>query len=391
MPIDGKRVSSQIVGKRKVVLSAAALALVALSASACATASAQTAKTAAVRASGAGVSSATPTAEASTTSAPAVTAAEAHEVFSTYVTTMARALAAPDQLAPANQKAALSLTLDVQWHELSTAFLTARYDHTTLSPYQYGTPKFYLPAQNRYPQWFVASVRRTAAAPTTLAGVPLAAGGQVLMLFEKLAPQRQWLLTSSLQFPAGQSMPKLATNSGGYVATVPLDSPATLARPDVTGPLQAAVVDDGPTSAAAKVVTSGPLTTGLYAAQATSSPVDSAPRGDVRQWELEGSKYDRFALRTANGDALVFYSMYLNTTIEVPAELAESSPVPPGPPISIPPEYLPLLGPHTAAPRKRLITQDMLAFAAIDPLSSATNPKIQVIAMGGTPSWASAS
>ncbi|HEX6452731.1 MAG TPA: hypothetical protein VF060_25135 [Trebonia sp.] len=314
----------------------------------------------------------------------AVTAGQARQVFDGYVSQTASALAAGDR------QAALGLTQFTQWDELNTAFLTAAADHTTVRPDRYTAPSFYLPVQDGYPRWFVASARRTAAAssPASLPGVPRAATGQVLMVFEKRTAQLPWELTSSVQLQPGQQLPKLATTAGGYVETAPFDDSTTyLARPDVVGPLQAAVVDDGPAAPASAAVASGPLTTGIYASQAAIKP----PSGDVRQWELEGSKYDKFALRTASGGAVVFYAMYLNATTEVPAELSEKSDVPAGPPIAVPPELLPLLKPGAPVARKRLIAQYALVFAAVDPPAAAPNAKIQVIAMGGTPNYVSGS
>lgn len=316
--------------------------------------------------------------------APAVTAAQARGVYDAYMSQTASALAAGDQ------KAALALTQSTQWDTLSAAFRIAASRHATVRPYRYGTPAFYLPVQNGYPQWFVASVPRTAPAgsPASVAGVPQSASGQVLMIFEKPGPMRPWQLTSSAQLQPGQRLPKLATTADGYVETAPLNDATTYrARPDVVGPLQAAVVDDGPAAPAAAAVAAGPLTTGIYASEAAIKP----PAGDVRQWTLEGSRYDRFALRTADGGALAFYSMYLNATTEVPAELAESATIVPGKPIAAPPEFAPLLKAGAPVPRKRLLTQYSLGFAAIDPPASASDAKIQVIAMGGGPSWASGS
>jgi hypothetical protein len=313
----------------------------------------------------------------------AVTAAQARQVFGGYVSQTASALAAGDR------QAALGLTQFTQWNELNTAFLTAAADHTMVRPDRYTAPSFYLPVQDGYPQWFVASARRTAASsPASLAGVPRAATGQVLMLFEKQTAKLPWELTSSVQLQPGQQLPKLATTAGGYVETAPLDDSTTyLARPDVVGPLQAAMVDDGPAAPAAAAVAGGSLTTGIYASQAAIK----SPSGDVRQWELEGSKYDKFALRTASGGAVVFYAMYLNATTEPPAELAKNNGASAGQPIAVPPEFLPLLKPGAPAARKRLITQYSLAFAAVDPPASVPNAKIQVIAMGGTPDWVSGS
>ena len=325
---------------------------------------------------------------------PAVTVTQARQVFDSYIAASARAATNNDQTA------ALALTEGVQGAVVKSDYLYANYYHARLPRYRYGTPTFYLPEQDRSARWFAASVQRTLVAPrvsglgpdviaASVAGVRLPAEGRVLMVFEQASTSRPWLLASTAQLAPGASVPKLATDGNGYVRTLPLSTTTLLARPDVAGPLQAAVVDDGPASTAAGVVASGPLTTGIYAAQDAPAPRSAQPSGDVRQWELEGSKYTRFALRTADGGALVLYPMYLNTTIEVPAELAESYPVHPGPAITIPPEFVPLLKRGTPAPRVRLITQLALAFAAVDPPPGAG--KIQVIAIGGGPSYASAS
>jgi hypothetical protein len=355
------------------LLSGAALAALALTASAC-TSSGSAGGTQAV------------TDTAARTPSTAVTQAQARQIFDHYVATTTAALAA------GNQKAALSVINGVQRDTVSDQFIAASYDHAKLTTYRYGTPEFYLPATAAYPQWFVASVRRTASAPTTITNVPLAAQGQVLMVFDRTAAQAPWMLASSAQLPAGQALPKLAMTSDGHAEAVPLDTTTTLTRPDVTGPLQATVVDGGPASAASRAVASGPLTTGIYSYQASPSPLYAAPRGDVRQWELEGSNYGSFALRTSDGGALVCYAMYLNTVVEVPAALAESDPVNPGLPINVPPDFAPLLSSGTPAPpRISLTTQLALAFVAIDPSATATNPKIQVIGIGGGPNWANES
>jgi hypothetical protein len=358
------------------LLSGAALAAAAaLTVSACASASASpgTAKTS----------------TASTGAVPALTSADARQVFDSYVSASARATA------QGNQAAALALTEGVQWNQVKADFLRAGHSNAELPRYQYGSPVFYLPEQSGYPRWFVADAPRStvngAANAGTLAALSLPASGHVLMLFEKASAASPWLLASSAQLAAGESVPKLAATKGtgsGYVATVSTTDTSLLARPDVAGALQAAVVDDGPASAAARVVADGPLTTALHAAQAALAPAQT-PRGDVHFWALDGSNFTKFALRTADGGALVFYTMYLNTTTEVPASYSNSSPVLPGPEITVPAEFAPFLTPGTPAPRVRLITQLTLAFAAVDPPSGPA--KIQVIAVGGGPDYAAAS
>jgi hypothetical protein len=156
-----------------------------------------------------------------------------------------------------------------------------------------------------------------------------------------------------------------------------------LLRPDVVGATQAAVVDDGPASPAVAVVSSGPQTTGLYSAQAAQARADAAP-GLQYQWLLEGAPYPRFELRTADGGALVLYSMYLNTTTEHPNLVA-------GSPIQVPASISPLFTVPNEIGYHALWANWTYQFAAIDPPSTAHNAKLQIIAAQGTPTYAHAS
>jgi hypothetical protein len=323
---------------------------------------------------------------------PAVTTAQARQVFGAYISVADRAALTGDT------SLALSRVTGVAKETVDTQLKAAQSGAGELARYRYGTPTFYLPQPDGYPRWFVASMDRTLVSqpgvpgapgnPNGTAGVALAASGRVLMLFVQGSATSQWLLASTSQLPAGASVPPLAANSDGYVATVPLTSGAQLASPQVTGPLQAAVVDDGPASPAAAVVAAGNLTTGLYAVARDSATGLTAPPGDVYFWELEGTHYATYALRTATGGALVLYSMYLNSYVEVPAVLNKGV-VSPGAPIAVPGYLSFLLPPGKAAPREELEAQQLLSFAAVDPPAGAG--KIQVIAMGGGLDYADAS
>lgn len=355
--------------------------MLALTAAACSSGGSPAARPAggAARASGPGGGG---SAAAGTITGPATvtTAAQARQVFDAYVTRTDRALAA------GNATAALALAQDEPWKELSTAIATAKFHRTAVAPYRYGTPAFYIPAPHDYPRWFVASVRRTAppGAPASVAGVPQAATGQALMLFQKEAEGLPWKLSGTVQLRPGQQVPKLATTSSGNAEVARLDDTRSyLARPDVVGPLQAAVVDDGPAAPAAAAVASGPLTTGMYQQQAALKPA----AGESRQWTLQGSRDGRFALRTADGGALVFYAMNLYTTVKAPSKPDAAKA---GRTIAVPPEFVPLLPPGAATmARASLRTQYTMAFAAIDPPASAANAKIQFIAVDGAPAWIS--
>jgi hypothetical protein len=340
--------------------------------------------------------------------APAITAARARQVFDHYVATAAKA-ASPHSASPVLslvtgvERAVLAATLGSHSVVLSgtpSDANSAYRSSLSVAPgparYTYGSPTFYLPEASGYPRFFVASVARTLpgtkpadGTTTSAGGAQLPADGRALMLFSQASTRAPWLLASSSQLPAGVTMPKLATDGAGYTPTVALSDPALLAQPDDTGPLQAAVVDDGPASAAAKAVAAGPLTTGMYQGAADHAGGMTAPRGDVYQWELDGSSLPELAIRTADGGALVFYAMTLSTTVAVPDVINKADPVHSGPPIQVPVDLLPLLPPGEPAPLVQLTSEQLLSFAAIDP--PAGNAKIQVIAVGGGLTSAAAS
>jgi len=314
--------------------------------------------------------------------ASAVTIAEASKAFAAY-------RAAIFTGAYYNDAKSLAYTTGTAWATYDTAQRVYRYHHQQAAGggIRFGAPIFYLPDSAGYPQWFVADVKTTSSGPAPGAlisanGTPEAiSNGRHLVLFEKVTATGPWQLASDSRLAPGVSPPALAKDDTGHVPIVPLSDTALLARPDVAGALQAAVVDDGPASPAASVVASGPLTTGIYQAEHDTLLGLSVPPGDVSQWELEGSNVSKFALRTADGGALVFYTMYLNTTVEVPALLNKSEPVKPGPPIAVPPYLAPLLAPGASTPRKHLEAQQLLSFATVDPPGGPA--KIQVIAIGG--------
>jgi hypothetical protein len=349
----------------------------------------------------AGCSGGVPATNAGATSgagtAPALTAGQARQVFDSYVTTSDQAARTGDATL------ALSDVTGVQWANVRATFKGDRYFHvaTPYNRYTYGTPVLYLPGRSGYPREFVVAVPRALAGSpasdnsaagvmaTWVAGAELPVNGTVLLVFQQANATTPWQLASTSQLAAGVSLPRLATDGAGRVQALAMSQAALLSSPEVVGPLQAAIVEDGPASPAAQVVASGPLTTGLYTAARTAGLGLTAPPGDVRQWQLDGSNYTKFALRTAGGGALVFYSMYLDTTVAVPADLDQSDQVNPGRPITVPAYLLPLLPARTKAPRVALQSQELLSFAAVDP--PAGSGKIQVIAIGGGPTYASAS
>lgn len=360
-------VSSPGVARKNAVMSAIALSVVALAAAGCsssATAASTSASASASTAAAAGAASGGP---------GVVTTAQAKSIFSDVTAAVSSG----------SRVKALAKTYGVSWHEQTFDFFALKH----AEKYQYENPRFIIPSESksRYPQWFAAtaSVKAPKDAPPSLAGVSRPASGPELLTFEKLSPKTPWQLSTAMRLQPGQQLPSVSATP----AIAPLnDTTSYLTRPDLVGPLQASVVDDGPKAPAASVVAGGPLTTGIYSHEAGIKPV----RGDIRQWSLEGASYNRFALRLANGSALVFYSDYLNETVMTPSALAQDNPVKPGPAIPIPAAFKALVPAHEVNPDVKLETQYDLDFAAIDPPASAKNAKIQVIAMGGVPNYADA-
>ena len=334
--------------------------------------------------------------------APALTTAQAREIFDAYIDANVKAARTNDSAL------ALSVVTGVQ-HSILAAMVNhpesfcstpsssgegCFYGKPDFDQYAYGTPAIYLPEPAGYPRFFVAGVAQTVkgTAPadgtaTQVAGAAVPVDGDVLMVFEQASATAPWQLASTSRLASGMALPRLATDGNGYVPQVPLTATTLFALPAVTGPLQAAVVDDGPASAAAKAVATGPLTTGMY--QGVSEHGLTAPPGDLYQWYLEGAPYPTFALRTASGGALVLYTMYLNSTVSRLGAISKTSSAQPGGPIEVPANFLPLLPKTKSAPRKSLETQQLLSFAAIDPPAGAA--KVTVIAIGGGPNYATAS
>jgi hypothetical protein len=347
--------------------------------------------------------SASTTVDARGAASPEITAAQARQVFDHYV-----AVSGAETVKTGNLALALALETDPQ-RAVDSASGSAALKSLNMSasalrqalkgfvPPAFTTPTFYLPEQSGYPHFFVADVTQKltsnyssgAAAPTSVDGAEIHPFGPDLMLFEQASSGAPWLLASTSSLAVGETLPKLATDSAGYVPTVPLSDAALLAQPDDTGPLQAAVADDGSASAATKAVADGPLTTGLYEGAVNHDDELTAPHGDVYQWELEGASLPEFALRTAAGGALVFYAMTLNTMVAVPDYVNKANPIHPGPPIQVPADVQALLPPGQPAPRVQLQSQQTLSFAATDPAQGTS--KLQVIAMGGGLTSASAS
>ncbi len=296
----------------------------------------------------------------------AQTLAQAENIFHHYVTTSAAAAAS------GNKAQSLSLVADAQWAQVKAQYEALASTGTPIPGYTYGPAQFYVPAPDGYPRWFMVTVPRT----PKLSGQPGAAVNTI-MVFEQARATDLWTLDGTAAL--GGALPALARQSDGYVVNEPNTDPGVLVRPDLVGPSQASVADEGPTTPAAVVVSPGAQTTGLYAVHSAQFQAEKA-RGLAYQWLLEGAPFAQFQLRLQNGGDLVLYGMYLNTNIAHPGLFK-------GSPIGVPAGFTPLLAAPTEVGYHAVYANWTYQFAAIDPPATSSHAKISIVATGSAPSY----
>jgi len=317
----------------------------------------------------AGCSQAAAPSSTGTGSAPSLTLAQAQAAYNSYVTASTAAATQGD----ATQ--GLAIVADAQWSIIHAQYTAHAISGTPLTQYSYGTPAFYVPALSGYPQWFMVAVPAR-----TDTGGQLGPAVNTIMVFVRSTQSEQFTLDGSAVLD--QPLPAIARDRAGYATQVSTSDQSLLLQPDIVGPAQAAVVDQGPTAAAAAVMASGPQTTALYAAQAAQGTA-AAARGLYYQWLLQGAAFAQWGLRTADGGALVLYAMYLNTTTEHPNNAS-------GSPIPVPASFTPLLITPNQIGYHQVTANWTYEFAAVDPPQTAHGAKVEVIGGSGAPTYGSA-
>jgi hypothetical protein len=305
-------------------------------------------------------------ARAATSAHDGLTLAEAQAAYGAYLTVSDTAAAQSDPVQ------GLSAVAYAQWAVVRGQYAALASSRIPVTRYRYTRPVFYVPALTNYPQWFVVTASRR-----TVTGSHLGTAEPTVLLFERPQPGLPWTLNGSAVLD--RPLPTIARDSDGYAIDVTTTDPTLLLRPDVVGATQAAVVDEGPASPATAVIGPGPLTTGLYAAQAAYARAEAA-QGLQYQWLLQGAAFPQFEMRTADGGALVFYGMYLNTTTEHP-NLASGAPIP------VPAGFGPLLAAPTEVGYHAVYANWTYEYVATDPPLTKHNAKVEVIAADGGPSY----
>jgi hypothetical protein len=312
------------------------------------------------------------TTASATTSFTGPTPATAMRVFNSYVTAEKVALANHDEML------ALSLTASAEYDLVKASFSIAARSGQTVPAVAYGQPTLYVPRLTTYPQWFAAVAPQH---PAT--GGP---SRTAVLIFDRPNARSAWALGGSALLNPGAPVPRVATSSSGYATALPTSDQALKVRPDIVGAMHATIVDDGPASEAAAAVAAGPQTTGLYSANSTAAR-QAAALHESYQWQMEGTSYPGFALRTTGGGALVFYTMYLNMVTNAASKPPAHSKAP-LPAISVPAAYRALLAADQPPLHHQLTADQTLQFVALDPPGTAQAAKIQVIGAGGGPTYA---
>jgi hypothetical protein len=308
-----------------------------------------------------------PDADAVTHASHSVTFADARAAYQAYLKVSDAAAATGDRAS------ALTVVTSAQWAQTRSQYTALVSAGTPVPRYRYGTPAFYVPALSGFPQWFMVMANRT-----TVTGGKPGATDISLLLFAREKKTEDWTLSGTAVL--SRPLPAIARDADGYAVPVSTRDTSLLLRPDVVGATQAAVVDDGPSSPAAAVVAAGPMTTGLYAAQAARAAAEQA-RGLDYQWLLQGAPFPQVGLRLAgSGSALIMYGMYLNTSNEHPNLVA-------GSPIPVPPEFTPLLAAPSEVGYHAVFANWAYQFAAIDPPATARGGKLDVIGSQSGPSF----
>jgi hypothetical protein len=295
-----------------------------------------------------------------------LTLAQAQAAYTSYV---AASTAAAKQ---GSSVKALAIAADGEWSILHAQYAALTSSGTPVAQYSYGTPTFYVPALSSYPQWFMVSVPAR-----TEKGSQTGPAADTLMVLVKTGQAEPWTLDGSAVLD--QPLPALARDSDGYVTAVPYNDTSLLLEPTFVGATQAAVVDEGPAAPAAKVMAGGPQTTGLYTQQAAQGNAATA-RGLNYQWLMQSAAFAQWRLRTADGGALVMYTMYLNTVAEHPGNAS-------GSPIPVPASFIPILSTPKQFGSRQVDANWTYEFAAIDPPASAQGAQVEVIGGTGAPTY----
>jgi hypothetical protein len=266
--------------------------------------------------------------------------------------------------ASGDERLALTWTSDGQSELTAAEFRKAAFTGTAVTRYDYGTPTFYVPDLNSYPQWFVAAADRTAAGQ---AGTKQTA----LLAFIRNGPADRWKLSLATLLAKGSKLPSVVVDASGYATPLATFAAAPLIQPRSVPSIQASIAEDGPQAAATKVMKDGPYTTGFNAQKVANKAADRKI-GLAVEPIFQPTLFPIFPLKTADGGGLVLYALKRQTVTFVAL---------PGHTMPIPRDAVHML--DTLVMKDQLTVNQTMQFAAAVPPTAkpkATQPKADVIA-----------
>lgn len=231
-----------------------------------------------------------------------------------------------------------------------------------LPRHTWGRPELLVPRVQRTPFWFAAIVDRTDAS----------GGVRPAVLTLTKYGEREWYLSSTSLLDPGTRVPEIAIDAEGYATALTDDDPTTAISPRLMAPLHATSAEEGAAGFAAGLIEKGPHTTGYAEEIADERP---KYRGDCLGYDsiFGASNYPVHALRTADGGAMVTYSLIRTTTV--------TSKIQPCAEIRVP-RNAERLASATGA-RKELRTVETQQYVSIVPAKNSRGPARVIGYLGG--------
>ncbi|WP_436760397.1 hypothetical protein [Streptosporangium sp. V21-05] len=196
--------------------------------------------------------------------------------------------------------------LRAQTRDGQEALTAAAFDGSAeaLPHYTWGTPRLLVPRDQRGPLWFAAVLDREEPS------------GRVRTAVLTLMRQdgEDWRVSSTSLLDEGVRPPVVATDAEGYATALGEEDETLAISPRLMAPLHATSAEEGERGFAAGLIEEGPHTTG-FADEITRSRT-AEKRNDCLNYDsiFAASNYPVHALRTADGGALVLYSLIRTTT-----------------------------------------------------------------------------
>jgi hypothetical protein len=218
--------------------------------------------------------------------------------------------------ASGDERLALSWTDDGQAQLTAAEFRKAAFTGDPVPRYDYSGQKFYVPRLTKYPKWFVVTADR---ARKDVPGAVKTGKQDMLLAFVRKSAESRWRLSLATapdkparETPAAKKATQIVVDKDGYATPLATFDIGLTIQPRIVPAMQATLAEEGPESLAAKVLGTGPYTSGYYARDQLNERRDNE-RGLAYDSVYAATGFPIYPLRTANGGALVLYALSKDT------------------------------------------------------------------------------